>query len=251
MDIPPALNPDADSTSRTLETLYNDFTGFTNSGSNLKNAKNYNNSIRPVILPIPEENVVIAALHLDLGIFPWMLTAFQAELKALDIELARRTAAADTAVPAAVATTADTAAVSAATAVVPAATAIPAAVPAVVPAAVPAAVLAAVPAATAVLAATAVPAAAPAATVAPAGVPAATVILAAIAATAVAGDAGSFEKLSSLHEASKTDEEISAVTQQLHVVQQQVQYTVLFSQLDTCCHSGGRDTTPTRPVEEW
>ena len=58
-----------------------------------------------------------------------MLTSFQAELKVFDIELASRTAAADTAVPAAVA--AVPAAIPAATTVlaaVPAATVVPAAV---------------------------------------------------------------------------------------------------------------------------
>ena len=49
-----------------------------------------------MILPVPVQNVVIPALHLDLGIFPWMFTAFEADVLTLDIALAERGTAAET-----------------------------------------------------------------------------------------------------------------------------------------------------------
>eukprot|EP00117_Sycon_ciliatum_P027581 scpid72119/ scgid22373/ len=92
MDHAPSDRSAEDSVSRTLQSLADDFGSFTENGSKIKDAKKFNNVVRPVILHIPVENVVIPALHLDLGIFPWMLKAFQAELKALDFQLARCTA---------------------------------------------------------------------------------------------------------------------------------------------------------------
>ena len=62
----------------------------------LSSAKNFNNVLRPVILPAPVQYVVIPALHLDLGIFPWMFTAFEADVLTLDIALAGRGTAAET-----------------------------------------------------------------------------------------------------------------------------------------------------------
>lgn len=68
---------------------------YTAAGSRLIHAKNHNNVIRPVILPIPVRNAVIPALHLDLGIFAWMFEAMEKDLQTLDIQLASRCAAAE------------------------------------------------------------------------------------------------------------------------------------------------------------
>ena len=68
--------------------LASDFAAFTINGSLAKDAKKFNNIIRLVVLPVPVENVVIPALHLDLRITPWLLSAFQKQPQALDIKLA-------------------------------------------------------------------------------------------------------------------------------------------------------------------
>ena len=96
MDTPPTERPPRDVTSRSLRALADDHSEFVAAGSIHANAKNFNNVLRPVILPVPVQNVVIPALHLDLGIFPWMFTAFEADVLTLDIALAERGTAAET-----------------------------------------------------------------------------------------------------------------------------------------------------------
>ena len=44
--------------------------------------------IRPALLPIPLQWVCILALHLDLGIFPWIWDAMIADWRELDGQLA-------------------------------------------------------------------------------------------------------------------------------------------------------------------
>ena len=71
-----------------LATLEVDFESYTAAGSCLNQAKRYNNVIRPSILPVALTHVAIPTLHLDLGIFPWIFTAFEGELKLLDLRAA-------------------------------------------------------------------------------------------------------------------------------------------------------------------
>ena len=42
------------------------------------------------MLPIPLEDVCLPALHLDLGIFPWLYEAMLADAKQLDCQLAAK-----------------------------------------------------------------------------------------------------------------------------------------------------------------
>ena len=84
----PSQRPSEQSVERTLQSLAEGHTRYVAAGSNLTNAKNFNNIIRPAILPIPLIQVSIPVLHLDLGIFPWMFTAFERELQGLDLKVA-------------------------------------------------------------------------------------------------------------------------------------------------------------------
>jgi len=88
--------PMAERAVRTLESLSADLQRFTSAGSNLGQAKLFNNVIRPVILPIPICNVIIPVLHLDLGIFPWILDAMVKELRTLDKRIAVGSASSNT-----------------------------------------------------------------------------------------------------------------------------------------------------------
>ncbi|XP_062499860.1 uncharacterized protein LOC134177141 isoform X2 [Corticium candelabrum] len=54
---------------RSLDQLITDFRKFTESGSNMKRAKFYNNVIRPHLLAVPIDHVAIPALHISLGVF--------------------------------------------------------------------------------------------------------------------------------------------------------------------------------------
>ena len=86
----------ADHLPRTLETQAHNHQQYTAAGSKLSKAKLYNNVIRPCILPIPVDNVIVPVLHLDLGIFPGMFEAFQRDLKDLDLDLGARCQASNT-----------------------------------------------------------------------------------------------------------------------------------------------------------
>ena len=81
---------------RTLATLADDHEKFVAAGSQLSNAKHFNNVIRPCILPVALTNVIIPVLHLDLGIFTWMFDSLLKELRRLDLLLAAKANAADT-----------------------------------------------------------------------------------------------------------------------------------------------------------
>ena len=73
MDLDPSSGPEDETTARSLETLAADHQRYTTDGSRLSRAKLFNNVIRPTILPIPVADAVIPALHLDLGIFVWII----------------------------------------------------------------------------------------------------------------------------------------------------------------------------------
>ena len=73
---------------RTLESLQRDHEFFMADGALLNRAKDYNNVIRPALLPIPLQWVCILALHLDLGIFPWIRNVMIADWRELDGQLA-------------------------------------------------------------------------------------------------------------------------------------------------------------------
>lgn len=96
MDEPHDSRQPTDSEPRSLEQLSSDYTRFSEAGGVLSQAKHFHNVIRPQILPVPLENVVIPVLHLDLGIYPWMFEAFMGEIQDLDIQLASLTTPADT-----------------------------------------------------------------------------------------------------------------------------------------------------------
>lgn len=81
---------------RTLESLGRDHTAFIAAGLKLADAKKFNNCIRPVILPLPLENVIVPVLHLDPGIFLWLCEALTKECQVLDAALARSGTAVDT-----------------------------------------------------------------------------------------------------------------------------------------------------------
>ena len=73
---------------RSLESLKIDHERFKANGSRLQRAKEFNNVIRPSLIPIALDWVCIPALHLDLGIYGWMFDAFLADMRALDVQLA-------------------------------------------------------------------------------------------------------------------------------------------------------------------
>ena len=75
---------------RTLRGLAEDHKRFCEDGARLTRAKEFNNVIRPALLPVPIEDVCIPALHLDLGIYPWMFEAMLADLRSLDLLLAQQ-----------------------------------------------------------------------------------------------------------------------------------------------------------------
>ena len=80
---------------RTLDTLAKSYHEFQEAGSPLPRAKAYLNVIRPVLLPIPLEDVCLPALHLDLGIFPYLFDAMLADIRQIDAELALTISSAD------------------------------------------------------------------------------------------------------------------------------------------------------------
>ena len=92
MDSVPESRQPEEADVRTLATLASDYAGFVAAGAIHNQAKRHNNVIRPVILPIPVEDVVIPVLHLDLGIFPWIFEAFMGEVQSVDLVLAMKTA---------------------------------------------------------------------------------------------------------------------------------------------------------------
>ena len=59
----------------------------------LANAKKFHNVIHPAILPIPVGDVCILALHLDLGIFPYLYYAFVHELHRVDLQITQKMSA--------------------------------------------------------------------------------------------------------------------------------------------------------------
>ena len=81
---------DAHRQARTLTTLADDYGRFSEAGSQISQAKHYNNVIRPCILPVPVENAIIPVLHLDLGIYTWMFEALLKDLQELDSKLASK-----------------------------------------------------------------------------------------------------------------------------------------------------------------
>ena len=95
MDTPPADRLVSDAAERTLETLAADHAAFVAAGSVHSRAKEFQNVIRPVILPVAVADVIIPALHLDLGIFPWIFSCFEGDLQRLDVRLASCVACAD------------------------------------------------------------------------------------------------------------------------------------------------------------
>ena len=74
---------------RTLKTLKDDLQNYNEDGSVLSRAKLFNNVIRPAILPVLIMDACIPALHLDLGIFPYLYDAMLADARDLDIKLAK------------------------------------------------------------------------------------------------------------------------------------------------------------------
>ena len=86
----PAGNRSQTAEKRTLDSLASDYQAFQDAGAVLANAKKFHNVIRPAILPIPVEDVCIPALHLDLGIFPYLYYAFVHELRRVDLHMAEK-----------------------------------------------------------------------------------------------------------------------------------------------------------------
>ena len=74
---------------RTLTTLAEHHAEFLASGGVSANAKKYFNVVRPCILPVPIEDACIPALHLDLGIFPYLYDCMLADTRSLDMQLAQ------------------------------------------------------------------------------------------------------------------------------------------------------------------
>ena len=70
-----------------VESLKVDHERFTENGACLERAKERNNATRPSLIPIAQDWVCIPALHLDLGMYSWMLDAFLADSRALDVQL--------------------------------------------------------------------------------------------------------------------------------------------------------------------
>ena len=77
--------------SRSLDSLRADHTAFKNNGGNLARAKLFNNVVRPCLLPVPVSDACIPALHLDLGIFPYIYECLQADGQAFDLKLSAHT----------------------------------------------------------------------------------------------------------------------------------------------------------------
>ena len=86
----PAGNRSKTAEKRTLESLASDYQAFQDAGAVLANAKKFHDVIWPAILPIPVEEVCIPALHLDLGIFPYLYYAFVHELRRVDLHMAEK-----------------------------------------------------------------------------------------------------------------------------------------------------------------
>ena len=84
MDSVPESRQPEEADVRTLANLASDSAGFVAAGAIHNQAKRHN-VIKPVILPIPVEDVVIPVLHLDLGIFPWVFEAFMGEVQFVDL----------------------------------------------------------------------------------------------------------------------------------------------------------------------
>ena len=57
---------------RTLESLEKDHNEFIKDSLQLQKAREFHNAIRPVLLPVPVEDVAIPSLYLDLGIYLWI-----------------------------------------------------------------------------------------------------------------------------------------------------------------------------------
>eukprot|EP00117_Sycon_ciliatum_P024768 scpid36716/ scgid20708/ len=74
--------------SRDLARLATDHAASVESGGNISHARKYNNTIRPVLMPIPLEDACIPALHLALGIFPLLFECMLTDTNQVDIELA-------------------------------------------------------------------------------------------------------------------------------------------------------------------
>eukprot|EP00117_Sycon_ciliatum_P031026 scpid26618/ scgid24343/ E3 ubiquitin-protein ligase NRDP1; RING finger protein 41 len=89
MQVPPA-NRDVQYGARSLEKMAEDYAQFTSAGALLSKAKLYNNTIRPVLLPVPVASAIIPVLHLDLGVFPWIFDVFTREVRLLDMQLAEQ-----------------------------------------------------------------------------------------------------------------------------------------------------------------
>ena len=92
MDVPSSQRTDLDQSPRTLDTMHSNWTAFTSAGSNISNAKQFNNVIRQPILPIPVANAVVPALHLDLGIYSLLFDVFLRDVRELDEKMAALTA---------------------------------------------------------------------------------------------------------------------------------------------------------------
>ena len=94
---PKDQRPAANTVPRNLGQLAHDLEQFQAAGSVHQNAKLSNNVLRAAVLPVLLHNVVIPVLHLDLGIYPWILSAMLTEVKRIDVQLAMQgsTAASD------------------------------------------------------------------------------------------------------------------------------------------------------------
>ena len=72
---------------RTLIPLAEYHAEFLGSGGVSANAKKYFNVVRPCSLPVPIEDACIPALHLDLGIFPYLYDCMLADTQSLAMQL--------------------------------------------------------------------------------------------------------------------------------------------------------------------
>ena len=81
---------------RSLDLLCTDNAAFVGAGAKLADAKKHNNCIRPPILPVSLDNVIIPVLHLDLGIFAWIFDAMTKDCQMLDVALASSSTAVGT-----------------------------------------------------------------------------------------------------------------------------------------------------------
>ena len=75
---------------RSLEKMAEDYAQFSSACALLSKAKLYNNTFRPVLLPVPVASAIIPVLHLDLGVFPWIFDVFTREVRLLDMQLAEQ-----------------------------------------------------------------------------------------------------------------------------------------------------------------